>query len=278
VKKIRVSLIFLIIFTIHSSGQLEFDNLAHAGNFGFGTHGGYGYFKYEERSSAFGPEQKAKSQQDAFIFGVSGEYSFPKPENFYAGITTDWLFGLKDRETWKEDGVRFQINDIKVFGQWYDFRFGYKNSIDNLYYRLYVSGGWDGIHFKRSNLFERGVARAGTVTKDFSLWRTGGGISLGYKIGKWALDSRASYAYFPFVEIDDSSLPEFTFDTNGTCLDAGLGIARMITKNMGFYAGVSYTLLTLDESDVMQRGSIKAVSPESEIEILLGVVNLTYAF
>ncbi|MEF9476337.1 MAG: hypothetical protein L0958_06625 [Candidatus Mariimomonas ferrooxydans] len=105
-----------------------------------------------------------------------------------------------------------------------------------------------------------------------------GGISLGYKIGKWALDSRASYAYFPFAEINDSSLSAFTFDTNGTCLDAGLGIARMITKNMGFYAGGSYTLLTLDESDVMQRGSIKAVSPESEIEILLGIVNLTYAF
>lgn len=199
-------------------------------------------------------------------------------KNFYVDITTDWAFGLKDRETWRENDTQIQTNDIEVFGQFYDLRFGYKNTLNNFYYRLYVSGGWDGLHFKRDRFVWRGTSAAGSVTEDFSLWRTGVATGLGFKHDKWSLDGRAAYSYYPKGEVKNSSLPQFTFDTDGTCLDIGLGIAREIAKNMGFYLGGSYTLLKLNQSDIMSDGSVQAVFPDSKTEIMVGVVNVTYAF
>ncbi len=64
------------------------------------------------------------------------------------------------------------------------------------------------------------------------------------------------------------------FDTNGTCLDMGLGIAKSVSEKVGFYAGGSYTLVKLDKSDERQG----FVSPDSRMQIIVGVINLTYAF
>ncbi len=268
---IRALFIFLIIFVSYHD--------ASGGNLGFGVHTGYGVIKYEEQSSAFGPNREAESTQNVVLFGVSGEYSFPKPENFYAGITTDWALGLEDEETWSDNGTKFQTNDMRIFGQFYDFRFGYKNSRDSFYYRFHLSGGWDGLHFRRSNFVVEGIANStGTITEDFSLWRIGGGLGLGYKLDQWALDGRAAYSYYPKGSVDNSSYPDITFDTNGTCLDMGVGVAREIAQNMNFYAGVSYTLLSLDQSDIIRSGSTLVVFPNSKTEIMVGVVNLTYAF
>jgi hypothetical protein len=249
-----------------------------ASNFGIGVHNGYGIIKYEEQTSAFGTTLDSESTQGVILFGISGEYSFPQPKNFYIGIITDWAFGLKDDEIWKENNKQIQTNDMRVFGQFYDIRFGYKNSLEDLYYRLYISGGWDGLHFKRDNFIWRGISVPGSVTEDFSLWRVGAGMGLGYKIGKWALDGRIAYAYYPIGEVNNSSLPQFTFDTEGTCFDMGLGVVREMAKNLNFYVGGSYTLLKLDQSDIMQSGSIQAVFPNSKTEIMVGVVNLMYAF
>lgn len=267
-----------IIFSLIISSIIFFAGNVDAGNFGIGVHSGYGVIKYEEQSSASGNNIESESTQNVVIFGVSGEYSFPKPENFYANITTDWIFGLEDVERWKENTIQIQTTDMRVFGQFYDLRFGYKNSLDNLYYSFYVSGGRDGLHFKRDKFVWRGTSVTDSVTEDISLWRTGLGGGLGYKMGKWALDGRLAYAYYPVVKVDNSSLPQFTFDTNGTVLDTGFGIAREIAQNVNFYFGGSYSLFKFDQSDIMQSGLIQAVYPESKIEIIVGMVNLTYAF
>ncbi len=278
----RMFLVFFIIL----AGSYE----AFGGNLGFGIHSGYGVIKYEEQAFvSSGINREAESKQNAFLFGVSGEYSFclkacspqvnpPRRKNFYAGITTDWLTGLGDRETWRDSGIQFQTNDMRVFGQFYDLRFGYKNNFDRLYYRLYVSGGWDGLHFKRNNFVELGVAKSGTVTEDFSMWRAGAGLGLGYKLGKWALDGRAAYSYYLKGSVDNSSVPDVIFDTKGTCIDMGIGIAREIAQNMKIYAGFSYTLIELNESDIMWSNSTPFVFPDSTTEIMLGVASLTYAF
>ena len=276
--------IFLILFILFVSCCK-----AYAGNLGFGVHSGYGVIKYEEQTTALGTDLEGESKQNAFLFGVSGEYSFclkacspqvnlPRQKNFYAGITTDWAVGLENEETWKNNGAKSQTNDMRIFGQFYDFRFGYKDSVDSFYYRFYVSGGWDGLHFRRSNFVVSGTAVSGTVTEDFSLWRTGAGLGLGYKPGKWALDGRLAYSYYPRGSVKNSSYPAITFDTNGTCMDMGIGIAREITKRINFYAGVSYTLIELDESNIMRNGSGQVIFPNSKTEILIGVANLTYAF
>jgi hypothetical protein len=259
--------IFLSILII--SSIIFFTSNTNAGNFGIGVHSGYGVIKYEEEPSAFGDDIESESKLDTILFGVSAEYSFNKPKNFFAGITTDWAFGLEDEERREENGIQIRTNDLKIFGQFYDIRFGYKNSLDRFYYRFYVSGGWDGLHFKRDNFMSRGISITDSVTEDFSLWRTGGGLGVGYKLGKLALDGRFAYAYYPEGTVEKNDLSQFEFDTNGTCLDTGIGIAREISKNINFYVGGSYTLLKLDEADVF---------PESKTQIIIGVVNLTYAF
>lgn len=255
----------------------------HAGNFGIGAHSGYGVIKYEEETDALGRDNESESTLNTILLGVSGEYSFVELNNFFAGLTTDWVFGLEDDERWDRDGNKFQTNDIKIFAQFYDARFGYKNSIDNLYYRIYISGGWDGFHFKRGSFVESGLQKSGTVTEDISLWRTGGGIGVGYKFGKWALDGRAAYAYYPKGTVENSNFSRITFDTNGTCLDVGVGLARSITDKIGFYIGGSYSSIKLDESDVKRTTDsdgniVDVVFPNSRTQITAGVVNLTYAF
>lgn len=279
-KIIFLLIIFLIIF---------FAGNVNAGNFGIGVHSGYGVIKYKEQSSAFGNKFESESTQNLVIVGVSGEYSFclkdcspqanpPGRKNFYVNITTDWIFGLEGVERWKENTSQIQTTDMRIFGQFYDFRFGYKNSLNNFYHSFYVSGGRDALHFRRDKSVWRGTSVTGSVTEDISLWRTGMGTGFRYKIGKWDLNARLAYAYYPVGKVENSSLPQFIFNTNGTVLDTGLGIARKIAHNVNFYFGGSYTLLKLKQSDIMQSGSIQAVYPESKTEIMLGMVNLTYAF
>lgn len=257
--------------------------MAHAGNFGMGMHGGYGVIKYEEHSDALGTDRRSDASLGAFIFGVSGEYSPVKPANFFIGLVTDFTLSLTDDEEHTENSAEFQTNDLKIFGQFYDLRFGYKNNIDNFYYRLYASGGWDGIHFARNRFMERGIPANGKVTEDFSLWRIGGGAGAGYKFGHWALDGRAAYAYYPAGQVRNSKFEGIQFDTNGTCLDAGVGIMREISKNINFYLGGSYTLILLDESEVKRNMNAnntitEVVFPYSKTQIMVGIANLTYAF
>ncbi len=265
---------FLLVSTI----IIFSSSASSAGNFGVGVHAGYGTLKYEESSSAFGTNVESKSSQKVALMGMSGEYTFQKLKNFYAGITTDWASGRGDTETWKENNIQTQTNDMEVFGQFYDLRFGYKNNSNDFNYRLYASGGWDGINFKRDKFIWRGSSAAGRSTEDFSLWRTGLGPGLGYKINKWALDARAAYSYYPKGTVENSSYSQFEFDTDGTCLDLGFGIARELTEKINFYIGGSYTLLKLDQSDIITEGSTRAVFPDSKMEILAGMVNLRYAF
>ncbi len=249
-----------------------------AAGFGIGAHSGYGNIRYEEETLAFGDEIRSEAVLETVLFGISAEYSFTEPENLFAGIVTDWAFGLEDTETWDTNNTRTQTNDLEIFGQFYDLRFGYKNTLRRLYFRIYASGGWDGVHFKRDKFVSKGTPVGGNVTEDFSLWRIGGGAGIGYKFGKWALDGRAAYGYYPDAVIKNSSMPDVKFDTSGTCLDMGIGLAREIYRNMTFYLGGAYTGIKLHESDIKQSGLILAVFPESKTQITAGVVNLTYAF
>jgi hypothetical protein len=278
-------LVFLLI--IVSAG------IAEAGGAGVGIHSGYGVIEYDEHSVSMGSPIESESSQDVILFGVSGEYSFSEPINFfgvsgeysfsepinfYVGVTTDWAFGQKDNEITKDHGFQIQSNDMRIFSQFYDFRFGYKNSGRDYYYRIYVAGGWDGIHIKRDEFVFQSETVSGAIKEDFSLWRAGAGAGFGYTLSNWALDGRIAYAYYVSGEIKNGSFPQHTFDTNGSCLDMGVGIARKITNKTSAYIGVSYTLLELDESEIIQNGLMQAVFPQSKTEILTGVVNLNYSF
>jgi len=270
-------------FLIFAASMIFINNFADASNFGTGVHSGYGVLKYEEHTSVFGTDRKSDASLNTILLGVSGEYSFTEYEKIYTGITTDFAIGNKDRETWKDNGRESQTNDIRVFGQFYDLRLGYKNNIDKFYYRAYISGGWDGIHFTRDNFSANGKSINGEATEDFSLWRMGAGLGFGYKFSKWALDGRAAYSYYPYGKVTNSDFEGLKFDTNGTCIDLGVGIGRAITNNIGFYMGGFYTLIALDQSEVKREvsgtGTITmVVFPDSRTELMGGVVNLTYAF
>ncbi|HDH04636.1 MAG TPA: hypothetical protein ENH01_02835 [Nitrospirae bacterium] len=275
-KRTALLIVALIIFLIGGD--------ADADSFELGAHSGYGVIKYDEDTDAFGSKIEAETSLDTVLLGVSGEYYFAGLKNFFAGITTDWALGLKDVEKWREDNIEKQTNDISIFGQFYDFRLGYSNSLKNLYYRLYVSGGWDGMHFRRKNFVKNGVAlSSATITEDFSLWKTGGGIGLGYKLGKWALNGRAAFAYYFDGDVRNSNNEGMWFDTNGTSLDMGVGIEREITRDINLSLGGGYKLVKLDESEIKpnmtQSGKmVDTVFPWSKTRIMVGVVNLTYAF
>jgi hypothetical protein len=264
-----------------------FAGSAYAGNFGFGIHGGYGITTYEENTDAFDRDVESDSTLDTFLFGGSVEYTLPKPAHFYVSAVGDWTIGLEDVEKWEEDDIKTQQNDISMWTQFYDARLGYRNALGNLYYGIYVSGGWDGIHFRRKNFVIAGVStNSDAITEDFHLWRAGGGGSLGYTFGKWALDGRGAIGYYFDGEVRNSSNSGLVFDTNGTCMDFGGGAAYEIAENMKFYVGGSYTRVLLDESEVETEVSNginvskieSTVFPESKTQIIAGVVNLTFAF
>jgi hypothetical protein len=186
--------------------------------------------------------------------------------------------GLEDRETLKINDVKVRSNDLDISGQFYDVRLGYKNGNETYYYRFHVSGGWDGLRFKRKDHVWRGFSISGNTTEDISLWRVGAGTGMGYKLGSWALDGRIAYSYHVKGRVDNSALPDVSFKTNGTCLDGGVGAARQINDNTGFYVGVSYSLFELDESDVEQSGGRAVIYPESKTQLVVGVFNLTHSF
>jgi hypothetical protein len=261
----------LIVFAL-SAGQ------ACAGNFGAGVHGGYGVIKHEEESSAFGSKVESESTLNTVLFGISGEYSFRKPDHFFAALVTDWTVALKDSETWESDEVQFSSNDIDMTGQFYDLRFGYKNEHNRFYYRVHVSAGWDGLSFKRTGFVWRGAAISGDSTEDISLWRVGAGTGMGYKLGGWALDGRIAYSYHVRGRMENSALPGVTFKTNGTCLDGGVGVARQVAANTGFYFGISYSLFKLDESDIENFEGTPVIFPETSTQLIIGVFNLTHSF
>jgi hypothetical protein len=259
-------------------GLLCVGSTTYAADIGIGLHAGYGAFYYKEDTSSMGAEIEAGSTQPAILVGLSGEYTPKARRNLFINLTTDWLWGLGGKERWREEGVEVQENDIRVFGQFYDLRFGYKDTLDSLYYRVYISGGWDGLNFRRDEFVLNGILLDGEVEEDFSLIRMGAGIGAGYKIHRWAVDGRVAYSYYPYAMIENTALPEFEFRTHGTCLDGGIGIMYRIGGRLDLYTGFSYTLLRLDESDVIERDAILAVFPESRTEIKAWMLNLTYAF
>lgn len=250
---------------------------AETGSAGIGMHSGFGEMTYKEHSTALESDVQSESSQTVLLVGLSGEYSFSQPMNIYVGLTTDWAIGLEGNETTIIDRVEAQTNDLRLFVQFYDFRIGYKGSGERSYYRLYLSGGWDGFDLSRETFFPQGVA-AGESEEEISLWRTGAGAGFGYKMSNWAIDGRIAYAYYVSGSVKNSSFPRFTFNTNGSCFDTGAGIAIELTDKTRSYIGISYTLLELDESGVVGDELYRAVFPKSRMEILTGVINLNYAF
>jgi hypothetical protein len=250
---------------------------AAAGSFGVGVHTGYGTISHKELHDSAGDVIQSESSQKALIAGVSGEYTFSSSHNIFAGLTTDWITGFGGREQWEINGIPPEASDMKFFGQFYDLRFGYKGWGDNIYYRAYISGGWDGLRFERDIFHYRAREADEDLREDISLWRAGMGGAFGFKRGKWAIDTRAAYAYYPKGSIKYRSLPDAEFSTNGTCVDLGAGLAFAVSKRVHFYVGGSYTLIEL-ESDSVHDGMISAGFPESRTELAGGVINLGYSF
>ncbi len=244
---------------------------AYAGNFGVGTHAGYGTLKYEE-------EGMSESTQNVLFYGLSGEYTLKSNSNLFTGFVIDWGTGFDDEEKWKDIGLQMQSNDIRFLGQFYDVRFGYKGGNSDYYYRLMVAGGWDMLKFKRDDFNFTGDPIQSSGTQKIKLWRTSLGAGAGRRIGDWALDGRIALSLHPSGTVEYSAYPGVDFDTEGTCIDGGVGLATGIMDRMSFYAGISYSLIELDESDTEKNGGDNVFFPGSTTEILVGMLNLTYAF
>jgi len=245
---------------------------------GVGVHSGYGYMNYKESTNKLGDKRDSDVTLDTIILGVSIEYSFERFRKIYTSLVTDWIFGLEDKEKWRRDHVLYQTNNLTIFGQFYDGRLGYKSEINRFYYTLYISGGWDGFHFRRTKFKINGSRDDDVITEDFSLWRVGGGMGTGYSFGQIGIESRVAYAYYFDGEVRNSSHSGLVYDTNGTCLDLGLGISYRIGQRWNIYAGWSYSLIKLDESELQRDDSFITIFPNSRTEIMAGMFNLGYSF
>jgi hypothetical protein len=162
---------------------------------------------------------------------------------------------------------------MKVSIQFYDLRVRYKNQKDNFYYRLYMSGGWDGLRFKRDEYVWQGSPLDKTSIEEISLWKVGTGAGIGFKKDKRSLEGRMSYSYYVDGETEDSSLPSVTFDTEGSRLNITLGLLREITKDLGIYFGGDYILQKLKGNT-----SDDDISWRTKFQILSGIIKLIYAF
>ncbi len=254
-------------------------SFAYGLDIGLGAHAGYGKMKYKEMTNDFGTKDRSEANLDTILFGASMEYMLPGFEHLFIGATTDWVWGLETTETFKRrfaNGSELkETKDLSVFGQFYDGRLGYKNKLGPVTFRIYASFGWDGVYFRRSNFEQNGVPLStDVITEDFSLWRVGGGAAAGYSIDGWTLEARGAYSYYFDGDVRNSNLGGIWFDTNGTCIDGGIGISHMLTERLGMYVGGSYTRIALDESEVQNNVQF----PKSETYIVAGMLNLTYAF
>lgn len=260
-----------LILLLSFSFILLLSTVSNAGNFGAGSHAGYGNLSHKE-------EGMSDSNENVLFYGVSGEYTLQSNSHLFTGFVIDWGTGFYDEERWENKAAQSQSNDIRFFGQFYDIRFGYKNDLGDYYYRAFVAEGRDILRFKRDDFVFTGTPLQSSGTEKLNLWRTSLGAGFGRRIGKWALDSRIAYSLHPSGRVEYSAYPGMDFDTKGTCLDGGVGLATSITDRMSFYAGVSGSLIELDESDVKQAGSVNVSFPGSTTEIWVGMLNLTYAF
>jgi len=248
-------------------------SIAHANKLSIDIHGGYGILKFKEEEYNHGNKFESEFKHKVVLFGLSGKYIFSKDGNFYTGINTDWAFGLKDREKRKRDGVEVQENDMRLSMQFYELLVGYRNQKDSIYYRLYISGGWDGMRFKRDEYMWQGSPLDKVSIEEMSLWKIGAGAGIGYRKDKWSFEGGLSYSYYVDGETEDSSLPKVTFDTGGSRLNIVFGLKREIVKNLGIYFGGDYILQKLKGNT-----SDNDISWRSKLQILTGMINLMYAF
>ncbi len=255
-----------------------------AGTFETGAQAGYGVIQYNEETESLGPEIDSDADLHTILLGASAEYSFDRPSHIFAAFIADWAVGLEDEEQWEHDDVTVQTNDMSIFGQFYEGRIGFQNNVESFYYSAYLSGGWDGMHFRRKNFVVNDVSLSSDViVETFSLWKAGGGMSAGYALNQWAVEGRAAYSYYLDGDVRNTDNDGIWFDTNGSRVDLGLDISQQLTERISFSAGAEYTLILLDESevvpDITDTGRpIITIFPKSRTQILAAVVKLTYGF
>lgn len=247
--------------------------IAHASRLSIDVHSGYGILRFEEKEYNRGDKFESEFKHKAILLGLSGEYILSEGGNIYTGINADWAFGLKDREELRRDGVKVQENDMRLSMQFYELRIGYRNQRGILYYRFYLSGGWDGMRFKRDEYIWQGSPLDKVSIEEISLWKVGAGADIGFRKDKWFLEGRFEYFYYPEGETEDSTLPNVTFDTEGSHFNIALGLTHEFTKDLGIYFGGDYILQKLKGNT-----SDDDISWRTKLQILTGKIKLIYAF
>ncbi|MBC8413071.1 MAG: hypothetical protein ISR96_00070 [Nitrospira sp.] len=245
------------------------------------AHVGYGNLNYQEHITIPGLAINSNADLETAILGVSLEFApLPERNKFFFGALVDWVFALDDVESWTTNGVLAQQNDIDVFGQFYGLKAGYQDNLDRLSYRLYGIGGWDGLQFNRNNTVQNGIlVSVRGVVEDFSLWKVGAGGGAEYSFGRWSLQGNAELNHYFKAEVENTIAPDVTLKTEGGRIDASLGVSVAVTDNINIYAGGSFMLIVLDSD--MQFSPLlggTVIFPESETEIIAGIVRLTGSF
>lgn len=238
-------------------------------------HTGLGVIRYEEHVSptALVPNPEADysdASMPAVIIGLYGEYNLPKYQDYYIAFKSDWIWGLEDDEEWTKNYAVVNTDDLQMFNQFYDIRGVYKNTIERYHFSLFLSGGWDGMYFRRDNIVKKGIPQSGVSTEEFSLWRIGGGLGIGYDFDEWTVDGEVAYGYYFDGEIRNDG--NGVYETNGYRLDSDIGVSYKLTENLTLYIGGGFTFIELEQDEEIK------TFPNSETEIFAAIVGLTYEF
>ncbi|GBE04486.1 hypothetical protein BMS3Abin10_00102 [bacterium BMS3Abin10] len=232
-------------------------------------HIGYGSLDYEEENSGI----EGESEHNILLLGISGEYSIT--DAIYAGLYADWGFADDDTEEWSVA----QTNDLDVFVQYYDLRLGYKSRIDDFQWKVYISGGWDGLNVDKDNYVVNGLPLAfPAVEQDLSLWRVGGGLSARLMIDRFAVDGL--FAYSRYIEGDGeiSTMQNIDLDAEGNRWDGEVGVSYEIVDNLSVRLGGQYTFIDLSESDAVTGPGWFTIFPRVEVQTISGNLGVNYSF
>ena len=235
---------------------------------------GYGRFGYSEKTSAFGSTVSSESESPIYLLEGVGRIDLPR------GLFLQGSLGVgrtgEDRETWRNDGVVAQTNELQVDLFTAEGRFGvrWQSEPEGRSWDLFAALGYDALTFARDDFVVNGVPQPlAEVTEDFRLPRGGLGVVLTLPRGRWSLEGEATVDWYLEARVENSALPGITFDTEGYRWDLDLRAGYQLSAAVLLGAGVSYTAIELEQSGI-EAGT---VFPDSSTGILALHLNLDLA-
>jgi hypothetical protein len=245
---------------------------------------GYGTLSYKEKTSAFGDNLESDAKMTAVL--LEGGKRYHLSDHYYLGFKIA-VGGVResDREEWTSNGLLVQTNDLSVSGPLGIGLFYPQAEAGVDYYspdsgfgtRLYLAGGYDMQVFKRTRFYDVATDTVSNTPsyEFFQLPRLGVGVEGGYEPTEgWGIFAGLQYDRI-FSGKVTNSLVDASFSTEGQRGTASAGLSYS-TGDYLWRIGAQYMNISLDGSGIKLVDGVAFVFPDSESQLLMGFVELSY--